>query len=59
MLPTLRFRWLLLSNLSGLMGLRPPTADYGVTLPLGIMTFVLIHFNTFKHNKDSPIPLAM
>ena len=23
----------------------------GVTLPLGIMTFVLIHFNTFKHNK--------
>lgn len=45
------FIFILLSNLSGLLGLRPPTADYGVTLPLGIMTFVLIHFNTFKHNK--------
>lgn len=45
------FIFILISNFSGLFGLRPPTADYGVTLPLGIMTFVLIHFNTFKHNK--------
>ena len=38
-------------NISGLFGLRPPTADYGVTFALGIMTFVLIHFNKFKYQK--------
>ena len=45
------FIFILLSNISGLFGLRPPTADYGVTLALGIMTFSLIHFNKFKHQK--------
>ena len=45
------FIFILLCNISGLFGLRPPTADYGVTLPLGIMTFILIHFNKFKHQK--------
>ena len=58
------FIFILISNLSGLLGLRPPTADYGVTLPLGLVTFTLIHFNTFKHNslksiwidKCSPLP---
>ena len=41
------FIFILVSNISGLFGLRPPTADYGVTLPLGLMTFTLIHFNKF------------
>ena len=58
------FIFILISNLSGLLGLRPPTADYGVTLPLGLITFTLIHFNTFKHHsikevwvdKCSPLP---
>ena len=45
------FIFILLSNISGLFGLRPPTADYGVTLALGVMTFSLIHFNKFKHQK--------
>lgn len=45
------FIFILLSNISGIFGLRPPTADYGVTLPLGIMTFCIIHFNKFKHQK--------
>ena len=45
------FIFILLSNISGLFGLRPPTADYGVTLALGLMTFTLIHFNKFKHKK--------
>lgn len=45
------FIFILISNISGLLGLRPPTADYGVTLPLGIMTFTLIQFNKFKHQK--------
>ena len=31
--------------------MRPPTADYGVTLCLGLITFVLIQFNGIKKNK--------
>lgn len=56
--------FILLSNVAGLFGLRSPTADYGVTLPLGIITFVMIQFNGFKHQKMGkvkawfePIPL--
>lgn len=45
------FIFILISNISGLFGLRPPTADYGVTLPLGLMTFILIHYNKLKHKK--------
>ena len=40
-----------MGNISGLFGLRPPTADYGVTFAMGIMTFTLIHFNKFKYQK--------
>ena len=43
------FIFILISNLSGLFGLRPPTADYGVTLPLALLSFILIHFNQFKY----------
>ena len=49
------FIFILISNISGLFGLRPPTADYGVTFPLGVMTFVIIHFNKFKHQKVSGV----
>ena len=49
------FIFILISNFSGLLGLRPPTADYGVTLPLGIITFMLIHINQFKYNKPKAI----
>lgn len=49
------FIFIFLSNISGLFGLRPPTADYGVTLPLGVMTFAIIHFNKFKHQKVSGV----
>ncbi len=49
------FIFILICNISGLFGLRPPTADYGVTLPLGLITFVLIHFNKFKYQKVSGV----
>ena len=49
------FIFILVSNISGLLGLRPPTADYGVTLPLGLLTFTLIHFNQFKYQKPKDI----
>lgn len=42
-------------NISGLFGLRPPTADYGVTLPLALITFVMIHYNGFKYEKAGHI----
>lgn len=45
------FLFLILSNLSGLLGLRPPTADFGVTLPLGLITFTLIQYNNIRYNK--------
>ncbi len=43
----------LLCNISGLFGLRPPTADYGVTLSLGMLTFFIIHYNGIKANGIS------
>ena len=49
------FIFILVSNISGLFGLRPPTADYGVTLPLGLITFALIHYNKFKYQKVSGV----
>ena len=45
------FIFILLSNISSLFGLRPPTADYGVTLALALMSFTLIHYNEFKYQK--------
>jgi len=57
--------FILVSNISGLFGLRPPTADYGTTLSLALVTFVLIHYNGFKYQKAShvtdlfkPLPLT-
>lgn len=45
------FMFLLFCNISGLFGLRPPTADYGVTLPLGLITFALIQINGLRAKK--------
>ena len=53
------FIFILISNISGLFGLRPPTADYGVTFPLALLSFVLIHFNQFKYQKPKEIWVDM
>ena len=47
------FIFILISNISGIFGLRAPTADYGVTLPLGLISFCLIFFNKIKYQKVS------
>ena len=47
------FIFILISNISGLFGLRQPTADYGVTLPLGLIKFPLIFYNKIKYQKVS------
>ena len=49
------FIFILMSNISGLFGLRPPTADYGTTLSLGLITFFLIHINQFRYQKPKTI----
>lgn len=45
------FIFIFISNISGLWGLRAPTADYGVTLPLGLITFFIVQYNNVKYNK--------
>lgn len=47
--------FIFISNISGLFGLRPPTADFGVTLPLALITWVMIQFNGFKYKKMGKI----
>lgn len=49
------FIFILMSNISGLFGLRPPTADYGTTLALGVITFCMIWFNKIKHQSGKQI----
>ena len=44
------FLIILLSNFSGLLGLRNPTADYGVTFLLGIVTFIIVQYQGFKNS---------
>lgn len=45
------FIFILVSNISGIFGLRSPTADYGVTLMLALVTFVMIHYNGIRYQK--------
>ena len=49
------FIFILFSNISGLFGLRPPTADYGVTFGLAIISFTLIRYNELKYQKLSGV----
>ncbi|MCH5264848.1 MAG: F0F1 ATP synthase subunit A [Lachnospiraceae bacterium] len=49
------FMLILTCNLSGLFGLRPPTADFGITLPLALITFVMIQYQGFKWQKMNKI----
>lgn len=58
--------FILLSNISGLFGLRPPTADYGTTFGLALITFVLIEYAWIRYNGFGvikqlmdPIPLFL
>ncbi len=46
---TALFIFSFLSSLSGLVALRPPTADFNVTLTWALMTFVMIQYNGLKY----------
>lgn len=41
--------YLLVANLVGLIGLRPPTADLNTTLGLATVTFILIHYSGLRY----------
>lgn len=45
------FAFILLSNISGLFLLRPPTADWATTFAVAVVTFVLIHVMGGKFRK--------
>jgi F-type H+-transporting ATPase subunit a len=49
------FIFILMSNISGIFGLRPPTADYGTTLALALITFTMIRVNKAKHQSAKEI----
>ena len=53
------FIFILMSNISGLFGLRPPTADYGTTLALALITFGMIHFNKIRYQSPKDIWTGM
>lgn len=44
------FIFILTCNLSGFLGMRAPTADYGVTFCLGVFTFALVQFQGIKNH---------
>ncbi len=43
------FLFILCCNLSGLLGLRAPTADFGVTFLLGLVTFFIVNYQGIKN----------
>ena len=45
------FIFIFVSNTSGVFGLRPPTADYGTTLALALITFFMIEYADIRYNK--------
>lgn len=44
------FMFIFFANISGLFGLRPPTADFCMTLTLALVTFTVIQYNAIKTN---------
>ena len=62
------FMFLLVANISGIFGLRPPTADFATTYPLALTTVILMQVIGIRHNMKKgeyikeffrPFPLFM
>jgi len=49
------FAFIFVSNISGVVGLRPPTADWATTIALALATFVLIQVMGLKYRKKAYI----
>lgn len=59
------FFFILFSNIAGIFGLRPPTANYAVPMGLALMTFVMVHYQgvkakgTLKYLKGLTEPVVL
>ncbi|MCL2236153.1 MAG: F0F1 ATP synthase subunit A [Defluviitaleaceae bacterium] len=42
--------FLMVSNISGIFGMRPPTADFATTFPIAFTTVILMQFMGIRHN---------
>jgi len=42
--------FLMVSNISGIFGMRPPTADFATTFPMALTTVILMQFMGIRHN---------
>ncbi|MCL2855651.1 MAG: F0F1 ATP synthase subunit A [Defluviitaleaceae bacterium] len=60
--------FLMFSNISGIFGMRPPTADFATTFPLAFTTVILMQFMGIRHNMKKgeyikeffrPVPIFM
>jgi len=47
------FAFLIISNTIGITGLRPPTADWSMTFPLAVSSFMLIQYAGLKHRPKN------
>lgn len=47
------FTFLIVSNMIGITGLRPPTADWGMTFPLAASSFVLFQYAGFRYRPKN------
>jgi len=47
------FVFLLISNMIGVAGLRPPTADWGMTFPLAVTSFLLMQFAGLRYRPKN------
>lgn len=47
------FAFLIVSNIIGITGLRPPTADWGMTFPLAFASFVLFQFAGLRYRPKN------
>jgi len=44
------FLFIMAANMSGMFGLRPPTADFALTYPLALTTVILVQFIGIRYN---------
>jgi F-type H+-transporting ATPase subunit a len=47
------FAFLIISNIIGITGLRPPTADWGMTFPLAFSSFLLFQYAGIRHRPKA------
>ena len=47
------FTFIMISNMIGITGIRPPTADWGLTFPLALTSFCLFHYSGLRCRPKS------